>query len=179
MANHSADSPEGHLNQDVLKTFFAITGDDPSNFQYQQGYERIPDNWYRRSLANEYSLAFFASDLVAMATKYPAFLSVGGNTGTTNSFVGLDVGNLTGGVYTAQNLLQGNNAVCFAFQSLQILAPDILSGLFKTVTTALGQLTSAIGIAIAPLGCPPLAGIKADNFSMFPGYSRLNVDGQY
>ena len=179
MANHTPECPEGYLNQDVLKSFFAISGNVTSNFQYQQGYERIPDNWYRRSPANEYTLAFFAEDLVAMASKYPQFLSVGGNTGTTNSFTGLDIGNLTGGVYNAQNLLQGNNAVCFAFQSLQILAPDTLSNLFSSISSALSQLTSAISTAINPLGCPQLSSLSYNNFSLYPGYSKLNVNGQY
>jgi hypothetical protein len=29
--------------------------------------------------------------------------------------VGVDIDNLTGGVFNAEKLLEGNNAVCFAF----------------------------------------------------------------
>lgn len=52
MANHTAEYPDGILNQDVLKSFFAITGDSGS-FKNQHGWERIPDNWYRRAIGDE------------------------------------------------------------------------------------------------------------------------------
>lgn len=35
--------------------------------------------------------------------------SIGGNTGTVNSFTGVDLGDTTGGVYNAQTLFEGNN----------------------------------------------------------------------
>jgi hypothetical protein len=50
---------------------------------------------------------------------YPETLKFGGNTGTVNSFTGVDVANLTGGVYNAQTLFQGDNFQCFAFQIAQ------------------------------------------------------------
>ena len=49
MANKSEEHPEGVLNRDVLKSFFAITGDEGS-FKYTPGYERIPENWYSKLL---------------------------------------------------------------------------------------------------------------------------------
>lgn len=52
MANHTAENPAGILNQDVLKSFFAITGESGS-FENQDGWERIPDNWYRRAIGDE------------------------------------------------------------------------------------------------------------------------------
>jgi hypothetical protein len=44
MGNKSAEHPEGVLNKEVLKSFFAITGDE-GDFTYTPGYERIPENW--------------------------------------------------------------------------------------------------------------------------------------
>lgn len=44
MGNKSAETPEGLLTGDVLKSFYSITGEDGS-FAYTPGYERIPDNW--------------------------------------------------------------------------------------------------------------------------------------
>lgn len=41
MSNHSAERPEGFLNQDVLKSFFGVTGTQ-GNIQSQRGHERIP-----------------------------------------------------------------------------------------------------------------------------------------
>ena len=41
MANHSAQYPDGYLDKETFKSFFAITGQSGS-FQYQAGHERIP-----------------------------------------------------------------------------------------------------------------------------------------
>ena len=51
----------------------------------------------------------------------------------TNTFTGVDVADLTGGVYNAQTLLQGDNAICFAFQSVQQAAPDPLKNVVQDV----------------------------------------------
>ena len=118
MSNKSAEYPEGYLDGDVLKSFHSITG-DPGSFTYTPGYEAIPDNWYKRAIGDEYTIPYFLVDLVAAATQYPEFLDVGGNTGTTNSFTGVDIADLTGGVYNAQNLLEGDNALCFSYQFAQ------------------------------------------------------------
>ena len=52
-ANHSAERPEGRLDQETLKSFFAITGSGPGHFTYKEGWEKIPDNWYRRPIGYE------------------------------------------------------------------------------------------------------------------------------
>lgn len=41
--NHSAAYPDGYLDGNTLKSFFGVTGNNGS-FQWQPGYERIPDN---------------------------------------------------------------------------------------------------------------------------------------
>ena len=56
MANHSAEYPEGYLDRETFKSFFAVSG-SPGNFQYKEGYERIPDNWYRRPIGFDYFIA--------------------------------------------------------------------------------------------------------------------------
>ena len=48
MSNKSAEYPEGYLDGDVLKSFFGITG-EPGSFTWDEGTERIPDNWYKVS----------------------------------------------------------------------------------------------------------------------------------
>ena len=70
MANKSAEYPEGILNQDVLKSFFSISGNSGS-FTWTPGNERIPDNWYKRAIGDEYTIPYFALDLNAAALKYP------------------------------------------------------------------------------------------------------------
>lgn len=172
MSNKSAEYPEGRLNQAVLKSFFSITGDDSSGFTWKEGWERIPDNWYKRAIGDEYTIPFFLTDLIAAAAEYPQFIDIGGNTGKTNTFTGVDILNLTGGVYNANTLLQGNNAACFIFQFLEQAAPDLLKGLFVSDSTLLGQLNAAISSALGSYSCPALKQIDESQFNKFPGYTK-------
>jgi len=52
MSNKSATYPEGILNKAVLKSFMAISGPE-NNLKWTKGYERIPDNWYKRNDADQ------------------------------------------------------------------------------------------------------------------------------
>ena len=178
MGNKSAEHPEGLLDGETLKSFYSVTGDYP-NFVYTAGNEKFPDNWYKRNLVDYYTIPYLSLDATAMSAQYPEFFTVGGNTGTTNSFVGVDPANLTGGVFTAGNLLQGNNLACFGFEASLQEAPDILSGLFSDITSALAQLGSAVNAATNGLGCPKLNEIDKTQFAKYPGYSNLKSDGTY
>lgn len=178
MANKSAEHPEGVLNKEVLKSFFAISGDD-NNLQYNPGNERIPDNWYKRAIGDEYSIPFYALDLNSAALQHPEFLEIGGNTGKVNSFVGVDVGDLTGGVFNAGNLLQGNNLACFGYQAGIQAAPDLLKGLVSDITGAVNEITSSLGNTLNVLNCPVLKTYDENQFSQFPGYTKLKSDGSY
>ncbi|KAB5591490.1 Aromatic peroxygenase [Ceratobasidium theobromae] len=167
-SNHSEEFPAGYLNHDNLKSFFAVSG-DRQNFVYQQGYEKIPDNWYRRP--DDYTIPLLLADFVAMSLKYPEFLSLGGNTGQVNSFAGLDLGDLTGGVFNSANLLQGKNLVCFVFQAVQGGIPGVLDGV---ASTALGILNLGIfNDNIKPLlaDCPALSQYNVAAFQAYPGAS--------
>ena len=178
MANKSSEYPEGLLTGDVLKSFYSITGDSP-NFQYTPGHETIPNNWYKRNPVDYYTIPYALADALAMALEHPQFLSIGGNTGAVNTFTGVDLANLTGGVYTAGNILQGNNAFCFGFEASLQEAPDILSGLYADTTAALSNLTSAVGSVTSELTCPTLNEINLAQFGEFPGYTKLSSSGTY
>jgi hypothetical protein len=124
-------------------------------------------------LGDEYTIPFFALDNNQESTVYSKFASVGGNTGTVNSFAGVDLANLTGGVYSSENFLQGNNAVCFAFQSAYLAAPGLLRGLFADITTPLNMIASAVATATSGLNCPVLNSIDTSQFAgHYPGYSQ-------
>ncbi|KAJ4387394.1 hypothetical protein N0V93_007985 [Gnomoniopsis smithogilvyi] len=176
MANKSAEAPAGILNQDVLKSFFSISG-SPGSFVYTPGNERIPDNWYRRAIGDEYTIPFFLLDVLAAAETYPEFISVGGNTGTVNSFAGVDLSQLTAGVYNSQTLLEGNNLVCFALQIAQGFTPDLLKPIFSDISAGVAQLDTAITNALSPLGCPSFQSVNETLLDEFPGYSKLNTQG--
>lgn len=173
MANHTEEHPDGILTQDVLKSFFAMEGPDSNGaFTNTHGYERIPDNWYRRPLADAYTIPFFMTDLLQEASVYPEFLSVGGNTGTTNSFTGVNINDLTGGVYDISTLAEGNNLQCFVFQFLEQDGPDFLVGLLENAQEALSQLQQLVSNNTAGLNCPQLEKIQYDQFDKYPGFTK-------
>lgn len=168
MSNKSAEYPEGYLDGDVLKSFFSITGDS-GGFHWTEGNERIPDNWYKRAVGDEYTIPYFITDLNAAALEYPQFINVDGNTGKVDTFTGVNLEDLTGGVYNLQTLAQGDNAACFAFQFSQQAAPDLLKGLFSSITQSLNQLNSALATVFAELSCPQLQSIDTSQFANYPG----------
>jgi len=168
MSNKSAEYPEGILNQEVLKSFFSITG-EPGSFAYTEGHEKIPDNWYKRAIGDEYTIPYFLTEVVAAAVEYPQFLSIGGNTGTTNSFTGVDLEDLTGGVFNGATLLEGDNLACFVFQSLQQATPDLLKGVLVDATNAILRLNRETKSLLAPLTCPKLKKFDRSQFEKFPG----------
>ena len=154
MGNKSAEHPDGVLTQEVIKSFFGITENSDGTFSGGLGQERIPDNWYKRAIGDEYTIPFYILDLNYEALIYPQFYDIGGNTGTTNSFTGVDVTDLTNGVYNAQTLLQGNNLFCFGYQFAQAGVTDQLLALGGTLIELIGSISPAAASAINDLGCP-------------------------
>lgn len=130
-----------------------------------------------------YTIPYFAIDQGMMSSEYPEFFSIGGNTGSTNTFTGIDPQNLTGGVYTSSNLLQGNNAICYGLELTIMGAPDILSGLYSDDDAAVDALGTAINAATGALGCPQLNAINKGQFdsdlARYPGYTKLSSTGTY
>lgn len=185
MANHSAEYPAGRLSGSNLKSWFGISGDYP-NFTVKQGYERIPDNWYRRAFGDEYTIPFFLEDVVAMAVEHPQFLDFGGNTKGVNTFTGLDLEDLTGGAFNAKNLLDPATLSCFFYNTILQQSPDLLLPLVDLTQEA----EKLLGQALAPFAngedfsCQKLDSIQNAQFGQamqkFPGWSKFNVKtGKY
>lgn len=174
MANHSAKFPNGYLERTTFSSFFAVSG-KPGSFVYKEGWERIPDNWYRRPIGDDYSIPAFLVDVLNHGIKYPPLLIPGGSTGQKGKFVPLNLNNLTGGVFDTATLLQGNNAICFAFQIAKAATPDILIGGATAVIGLLSQLTSSIDSVVSTLGCPQLSTIDKSQFKMYPGYNKQPI----
>lgn len=171
MANKSEEYPMGKLDGEVLKSFYGVTGED-GNFKYTRGHERIPENWYTRNLVDAYTVPYLTLDSNAMLLQHLEFGSIGGNTGTPNSFVGVDPSDLTGGVFNAATLTEGNNLFCYALQLTVQETPDILSGLFTDVDDAMSKLGPVLNNATDTLGCPKLNNIEKGQFGQFPGYTK-------
>ena len=77
---------------------------------------------------------------------------MGGNTGTTNSFTGVDLGDITGGAYHTQDLLDPTKFVCFFYQLTLAAVPDFLrsQALGSVLQTALTLLHSKIDPYVDP-----------------------------
>lgn len=159
----------------MLKSLFAISG-PRSNFVYKHGWERIPDNWYRRSTG--YTLPEAIADILATGLTYPPIISVGGNIGRVNTFTGVNLGDLTGGAFNAASLSQGNNLVCFILQALRFATPDLVSGpgglltsILSPVSTAINGLVGITNGLLSGLTCPQLSTYDRSAFDYWPGAS--------
>lgn len=167
-SNFSAEHPDGFLDEETLKSFEGITGSRGS-YEWKWGRERIPDNWHRRPIGDDYGLVAFALDAVGALKALPYMAVVGGNTGKPNTFTGVNIADLTGGVFSAETLLEGNNMMCFAFRAASIAAPDILSGLLGNALLAVQKLTDALNPLLNTLGCPQLSKYETSLLSGYPG----------
>jgi hypothetical protein len=167
-SNHSVDEPNGYLDAYNLKSFFGVSGPD-SALVWNKGQERIPYNWYRRPSTNPYTITSATLDLFANIQYYPDVVVVGGNTGTVNSFAGVDLGDLTGGVYNSANLLKRNNLVCFAIQTTQLGIPDAISSIVEDVAGVVAWATAQLAPFLKDLGCPELTEFNTGLFGAFPG----------
>jgi len=167
MANHSAEYPRGYLSHEVVQSWFGVEGTS-GNYNVVPGSERIPENWYRRAIAAPYTIPYFNVEVLAAAALHPKFLDIGGNTGTTNSFTGVNITDLTGGIFNGQSLTEGNNLGCFALQLAAQAEPDLLVGEFKQLLTTLGDV-------VTQLSCPQLEAIDESLLEMYPGYTKAKT----
>ncbi|KAK2000999.1 oxidase [Colletotrichum falcatum] len=166
-SNYSSENPAtGVLNKETLKSFFAVQGQE-GNLAYNRGWERIPENWYRMPV--DYTLVQLNLDLVALIAKHPKLGSIGGNMGGVNSFAGVDLGDLTGGVMNLAKLLEGNNLLCFVFEVLKTVSPNSLSTVFSIVEKPLSMVTDALGTALVSLSCPAFKDMQVGGQSLDQG----------
>ncbi|EPS29324.1 hypothetical protein PDE_04273 [Penicillium oxalicum 114-2] len=151
--NHSQENPEGVLTKSHLRNFYGVYGDE-GNLTYKQGWERIPENWFKTPV--DYGLVQLNLDTIDFLLKYPELGSMGGNTGQVNSFVGVDLADLTGGIFNVTNLLQGNNLLCFVFEVLKFASPNALSGLYSTLARPLAFLGNLLAEPLLDITCPAM-----------------------
>ncbi|KAJ7123264.1 Chloroperoxidase [Mycena crocata] len=173
MSNHSSEYPNGYLSAEGLKSLYGVHESADGTLEYRWGTEQIPDNWYRRSLVDSYLAPTHSLlELVEMWTRYPETLLIGGNINGTNTFAPIDIKDLTHGVYSAERLLEGNNAACFAFHFVQLAIPSILVRVEALLAGLLEQVANAIGTQILALACPQLEAMKLSSLERYPGYMK-------
>jgi len=166
VANHSAEHPAGVLNGNVLKSFYAVTG-EPGSFKWHKGYERIPKNWYRRNTLDAYTIPYFQTDILYFAETVPQIFAVGCNQGAVNTYNTFSAETISGGAYTTE--FAAKNPICFATATLAAGASSLLGlsgGGVTQLTSALNGVSKALGMT-----CPPITNLTLSEFNACPGFS--------
>ncbi|ORY75436.1 hypothetical protein BCR37DRAFT_384063 [Protomyces lactucae-debilis] len=179
MANHSAEYPRGILTPETLMTFFSYERDANGELKYTYGHDRIPDNWYRRSHLDPWTMPDILTAVAQQCAAYPSTCQVGGNTGKVNSFVGVDLGDISGGLMNAQSFTDPAILGCFLSQNIQAEAPSSLENVFggAQLLLAKSKILTTLVPALAALGtCPNLpAGKSVSQYgAQFPGAKVQN-----
>jgi hypothetical protein len=175
MANHSAEFPRGHMTQQNYMDFFGYTRDASGNLQFNRGTEKIPDNWYKRSEKDPWTLADIGVSTAQQCVSWPSSCIVGGNTGTANSFQGVNPGDISGGLINNFDDLQNpDRLICFINQAILADTPSSLSNVLEgtLLTTALGMIDTKLKPVLAMWGtCPNLPAGRAlhEYDGKFPG----------
>jgi hypothetical protein len=73
-----------------------------------------------------------------------------------DSYAALDLGNLTGGIYESATLLEVNNLWCFVFQSLLVVAPDVLKGGYSDQTGPMKMLLDVVNTVVGDFAYPAI-----------------------
>ncbi|OAA69366.1 Chloroperoxidase [Akanthomyces lecanii RCEF 1005] len=181
MANHSAENPRGFLEHSVLDAFFSYSVQPDGSRKYEYGKDRIPENWYRRSHKNPWTLPDILLGVASQCLAFPSTCKVGGNTGEVNSFDGVDLGDISGGLINALTDLQDPaRLACFIGQNIQAEAPSSLEKIFTGAL--LKEALGLVGPIIDMLGtCPNLPAGKSVNQygNKYPGAQKKMGDRGY
>jgi hypothetical protein len=172
MSNHSSEHPDGILSNDALKSFHGITTSSNGSLIYTIGTERIPSNWYRRPISDDYNSVHGIADFLELGLLHPQLLIPGGNINGVNTFVPLNLTAFTNGVYNPATLLEGDNLACFLFQATTILVPDALDGVLGLASVLVGHVLDAFGDLLDTLTCPQLTSVNQELLMVYPGYRK-------
>ena len=79
----------------------------------------------------------------------------------------------------ANNLLKGNNLMCFALNAIKTGSPNILSSLYATVSAVTDLLFSALEPVMGAMDCPVYDDLSVNgtnwldyNNERFPGFKK-------
>lgn len=92
---------------------------------------------YKRNVADEYSIAYFQTDVVAFAVTQPEILVVGCNMGKVNTYNAISPATISNGAYTAQSAAA--NPFCYALEFARSSAATLV-GIDTSQLNSLGTL---------------------------------------
>ncbi|CAO1633105.1 unnamed protein product [Sympodiomycopsis kandeliae] len=188
-ANNTADENgynRIYLDEPNLLAFFSVKRNADDSLTYTPGHERLLPSWKRRPLASTFGLDDIVLTLLNAASVNPHLLSVGGNTGAVNTFTGVDVGDLTGGVFHAAELLSDPQGLaCYLFQvGIEELVPTQLNIIYKVTADALdfvGKNLKTPFKKLATAGGNPCERVHnasvVEAYDKYPG-SKISREGQ-
>ena len=159
MANHTSANPEGVLDQSVLKSFFSVSGSG-SDLTWTPGHERIPSNWYRRSVTSPYGLIQLATDIDTLSVKYPFIGVPGCNNGQINTFSQINQANTSLSHY---NFTNPTDSFCYGIASALTAAAEV-----PVADSIIDQLLLPLQNS---LSCPVVSGSTGPVGQECPGYS--------
>ena len=114
----------------------------------------------------------FLADALNHGIKDTRLLTVGGNTGSPNSFVPVDISLLTNGVYESGTLTQSKTLLCFILGTIIAESPHVLRSVYSDVKLATKPLIDLLNGSLAGLDCPHLSGIDNGQYRRYPGWWR-------
>jgi hypothetical protein len=151
------------FDKEGLRALFAYIPDTNGTLHYHPGFERIPENWHRR--LQDFTHIDAAPQFERLARMFPNALLPGGNTGTVNSFLPMDLSNLTNGVYTNDSMFKGNNLRCFVFQVLLQAFPG-------PEVDLVNKKGGSIQKSLVKWMCPQLGKLREEMYEAYPGYRK-------
>ena len=89
--------------------------------------------------------------------------------GTTDSFAGVDTGDLTSGVFNSASLLDPTKGACFLYQASLAAMPSAAAPALGELGSVFGWALNQLGPNMKALGCPELATFDNSLFNSFPG----------
>ena len=151
--NHSDGSLDGYLTHEIVYCMYGNRNDPVTGpFTYNFGWERIPDNWYRRPVP--FDLLAHIEELVRWIGWCPALGSIGGNLGEPNTFTPLNLEDPVSGLQNLPGLLEGNNFFCFMMEILKAVSPSFTNNLYASLFSVIGDLGCIQAHGLAEGGIP-------------------------
>jgi hypothetical protein len=102
--------------------------------------------------------------------------------GAVNTFAGVDMSDLSGGIFNTVDLLQGNNLLCLGFEVVKTVSPNALTNIFATIAGPLNLITNAIAAPLLNLTCPAFEDLTYQGQPVwrglqneFPGAAKANA----
>lgn len=116
-SNHSKEHPDGTMSREVFLAFFGAE-DRSKGLVVRKGWERIPDNWYRRY--EDFSGQEFVTRIANQTRKYKDLARLGGAMGRENTFKEVTISELTFGALKDEDYYGNANGIYTTVQPSEV-----------------------------------------------------------